>query len=109
MATYDENEMELTLNEYELHDVIAALSHIGNVECDFRGHVDRIKIVPFNPDDPNDTYVPADAVDLREHYQKYKNVFTPELIGKWEDKIRALVTIMCELDADYHDDAEHTC
>ncbi len=84
--TYDDDNFGLTVNEHELHDIIAGLKHLYTDNDSQRLFVDNVKIVPSEPDK-----------------------FTPALVAKWEQNINDLLDTMGGLDADYHDDAEYTC
>lgn len=80
----NEETAELTLDEFDLHDILAGLYHLYQTGSG-NEMVERIKLV---------------STDER---------FTPELVAKWERKVNGLLALMHEFDAEYHEDAEFTC
>ena len=72
----------LTLNEYELHNIIAGLSNLGPDN----DHVDTIVIKPTNPID-----------------------CTPELVKKSESGFNAFLKSIHGMDKQFHEDADQTC
>ena len=82
MKTFDEETGILTINEFDLHDLIIALPYV----FDKSGIVQRVKIVPTEPDK-----------------------FDEHLATRWEGRMNRLLDGMYDLDGMFHDDAEYTC
>ena len=87
-------EQTLTVNEYELHDIIADA---------------REGLVRHQPECPDDIKTGRELFAEVKIVPKEPDEFSQVLAYKWERKINFLLSLLGEYDADYHDDAEQTC
>lgn len=76
----------LTVDEFELHDFIAGYLNFREVENESLQVVEAIRIVPKSPE-----------------------LFTPDLISKWEGLVNETLERLRRLDGEFHNDAEYTC
>lgn len=82
------------IDEHELHDIVASMReglirHEAGCPEDIKNGMvvlQAFRIVPKEPD-----------------------LFTPELVKKWESGMNALLEHLGGIDCTYHDDAEYTC
>lgn len=84
---YDAETCTLTVTEYEAHDIIACLN--GFTGQPFPAQEDMVAHIIVEPVDPEE--------------------FGPELVAKWNSKFATLLELLGHMDAEFHDDAEHTC
>lgn len=89
--TYDDKTGELTVNEYELHGIIAGLRHLACPDCDDENKqgipvTNSVKIVPDDKDE-----------------------FNEDMIEKWQNKMSELLSYCGKIDSEFHEDAEYTC
>lgn len=87
---FDDTTGTLTIDEYELHDMVADMNvniNPARIYAQETGSLlERIRIAPKEPDK-----------------------FGPGLVNKYEVLINQLVLMIMMVDADVHDDAEYTC
>ncbi len=84
----------VTVNEYELHDIIASareglIRHEASCPDDIKTGMEVFARISIEPKQPH--------------------LFTAEHVHEWEQKINTLLELLGGLDAEYHDDAEYTC
>ncbi len=90
---FDETTGILTVDEFELHDIVAGLKDrlvYDKSQIDMKPSesllIDYVEIVPKEPDN-----------------------FDKKLVKRWERRMEKLILQMGQLDAWLHDDAEYTC
>ena len=93
---YNQDTCVLTLNEYELHEILCNLTN--QVVNNSHEHVERIVLEVKDPDKITEVF-------LGEQQFTDAEVFR----AKWERKVNKLFALMAEADIEYHNDAGHTC